>query len=87
MKVAEAGDEFEANTMGKWLDVLAAVSAFVAALFWFLSAAGKLPWDFSRDADPTYRAAKFSARMNAIGALASGISATLIGVRLSIFPS
>jgi hypothetical protein len=77
--------------MSRWLDIGAAVFAFIAAIFWFLSAAGKLPpiatyWDNTPNADPFYQAIKFSARMNMIAAIASGISATLVAVRLFFFP-
>jgi hypothetical protein len=43
--------------MEKWLDIGGTVSAFIAAIFWFLSASGKLPpmvtyWGSTADADP-----------------------------------
>jgi len=73
--------------MGRCFDIGAAIFAFVAALFWFLSAAGKLPpmvtyWGETPDSDPFYQAVKFSAYMNVIAATASGISAALFGIRL-----
>jgi hypothetical protein len=45
--------------MEKWLDIGGTVSAFIAAIFWFLSAFGKLPpmvtyWGSTADADPFY---------------------------------
>jgi hypothetical protein len=55
--------------MEKWLDIGAAAPALVAAIFWFLSAYGKMPpivayWDAAPANDPFYRAVKFSAAMN-----------------------
>jgi hypothetical protein len=55
--------------METWLDIAAALFAFIAAVFWFLSAYGKLPpmvayWDAAPENDPLYMAIKFSARMN-----------------------
>jgi hypothetical protein len=78
--------------MSRWIEIAAAIFAFIAAVFWFLSAAGKLPpivayWDRTPDSDPFYQAVKFSAYMNMIAAIASGISAALIGVRLLFFPT
>jgi hypothetical protein len=69
----------------RWLDIVAAVSAFLAAVFWFLSAYGKLPpmlpyWDEVPEHDPFYRAVKFSARMNRWAAGFSGMSALCMGV-------
>ncbi len=73
--------------MAKWLDIGAALFAFGAAVFWFLSAYGKLPplisyYDYTPDSDPFYKAVKFSAGMNRWAAILSGISAALMGVRL-----
>jgi hypothetical protein len=78
--------------MSRWLDVTAAVFAFISAIFWFLSAAGRLPpmvayWDSTPPTDPFFSAVRFSARMNTVAAIASGISAVLIGVRLIFFPT
>ena len=69
------------------LDISGALLAFVAAVFWFMSAYGKLPpmipyWDRTPDTDPFYQAITFSARMNQWGALFSGLSAVCMGVRL-----
>jgi hypothetical protein len=76
--------------MGRWFDI-GAVFALAAAIFWFLSAYGKLPpivtyWGGAPESDPFYQALKFSARMNTIAAICSGCSATLFGVRLLWFP-
>jgi hypothetical protein len=59
------------------LNIVAALSAFAAAIFWFLSAYGKLPpiipyCDAVPEHDPFYRAIKFSARMNRCAAGLSG---------------
>jgi hypothetical protein len=84
-------DDIMRHTMGRWLDIGAAIFAFIAAVFWFLSAARKLPpmlayWDKTPDSDPFYQAVKFSARMNVFAAAASGVSAALIAIRLFFFP-
>jgi len=73
--------------MEKWLDVGAAVLALVAAVFWFLSAYGKLPpiipyWGRTPANDPFYQAVKFSAGMNRWAAGFSGGSALCMGLRL-----
>ena len=78
--------------MGRWIEITAAIFAFIAAVFWFLSAAGKLPpmvtyWGGTPDSDPFYQAVKFSAYMNMIAATASGISAALISAKLLFSPS
>jgi hypothetical protein len=70
-----------------WLDVSAAVFAFAAALFWFASAARKLPpmrmyWNSAPPDDPFYRSVRFSVVMNKWAALLSGLSALCMGVRL-----
>jgi hypothetical protein len=75
--------------MGRLLDAGTAFFAFVAAVFWFLSAYGKLPpmvayWDSTPDSDPFYQAVRFSARMNKWAAIASGVSAVLFGFRISL---
>jgi hypothetical protein len=59
----------EESRMERWFDVAAAIFAVAAAVFWFMSAYGKLPpmisyWDRAPDNDPLYVALKFSARMN-----------------------
>ena len=78
--------------MSRWIEICAAAFAFIAAVFWFLSAFGKLPpmvtyWDRTPNSDPFYRAVKFSAYMNTIAAVASGVSAALIGIKLWFFPT
>jgi hypothetical protein len=70
-----------------WLDMGAALFAFVAAIFWFLSAYGQLPpmmtyWDSVPEHDPFYRAVKFSARMNRWAASFSGLSALCMSIEL-----
>jgi hypothetical protein len=77
--------------LARLLDIAAAVLAFAAAVFWFLSAAGKLPpivayWDRTPDTDPFYRAVKFSALMNSIAAILSGLSALAFAIKLFFFP-
>jgi hypothetical protein len=77
--------------MSRRLDVATAVFAFLAAIFWFLSAAGKLPpmvtyLDGAPDTDPFYAAMKFSAFMNTIAALCSGVAAALCAIKLFFFP-
>ena len=75
--------------MEKWSDIGAAVFALVAALFWFLSAYGKLPpmvtyWTSTPSDDPFYKAVMFSAMMNKWAAGLSGVSALLMGIKLFI---
>jgi hypothetical protein len=57
--------------------------AFLAALFWFLSANAKMPpmvayWDSTPEHDPLYQTFKFSARMNKWAAIFSGLSALCV---------
>lgn len=66
------------------LDAATAAFAFVAALFWFLSAAGKLPpmvsyWDKAPDNDPFFKAVRRSAMLNRWGAVFAGLSALCAG--------
>jgi len=73
--------------MEKSLDVGAAVLAIAAAVFWFLSAYGKLPlpvsyWGSAPNNDPLYVALKFSASMNTWAAALSGGSALCVGLKL-----
>jgi hypothetical protein len=73
--------------MDNWLDVAAAILAFAAAVFWFLSAYGKLPpmiayWDSTPNTDPFYAAVRFAATMNKWAAGFSGASALCMGIRL-----
>jgi hypothetical protein len=73
--------------MDKWLDIAAALFALFAALFWFVSAYGKLPpmltyWDQTPSDDQFYVAVKFSAKMNRWAALLSGLSALCMGIKL-----
>ena len=41
-------------------------------------------WDGATESDPFYQAVRFSARMNTYAALASGVSAVLFGLRISL---
>jgi hypothetical protein len=71
----------------KWPDVGSAILALVAAVFWFLSAYGKLPpmiayWDQTPENDPFYLAVKYSASMNRWAAGFSCASAVCFGLRL-----
>jgi len=73
--------------MAKWINLGAALFAFLAAVFWFISAYGKLPpmvayWGSAPPTDPFYRAVKFSANMNRIAATLSGISALLAAIAM-----
>jgi hypothetical protein len=75
--------------MDKWLDIGTALFALVAAVFWFISAYGKLPpmipyFDRTPESDPFYRAVKFSAKMNRWAAGLTGISALFMGIKLFI---
>jgi hypothetical protein len=75
--------------MGKWLDVGTALFALIAAVFWFLSAYGKLPpliayWGQAPESDPFYAAVKFSAEMNRWAAGLTGLSALCMGIKLFI---
>jgi hypothetical protein len=50
--------------MEKWLDIGEALFAFVAAVFWFLSAYGSLPpmvmyWHHAPESDPLYVTSSF----------------------------
>jgi len=73
--------------MQEYIDIAAAVCAFIAASFWFLSAYGKLPpllsyYGSVPDNDPFYLAVKFSAIMNKYAAGFSGMSALCMGLKL-----
>ncbi|HZP69245.1 MAG TPA: hypothetical protein VFB29_04815 [Pseudolabrys sp.] len=70
-----------------YLDIGAATTAFAAAVFWFISARGKLPamvayYDFTPPNDPFYMAVKFSAKMNRFAAFFSGLSALCMGIKI-----
>ena len=78
--------------MGRWFEICAAGLAGVAAIFWFLSAAGKVPpmvtyWNMTPDTDEFYQAVKFSASMNTRAAIFSGLSAAVLAVKLFLFPT
>ena len=73
--------------MQKRLNVVRALFGLVAAVFWFLSAYGKLPpmvdyWDETQKNDPFFVAVKFSAQMNRWAAFFSGLSAFCVGIPL-----
>ena len=73
--------------MEKILDYGAAGFAFIAAIFWFLSAYGKLPpmhpyWGQTPENDPFFKALKFSGRMNKWAAGFSGLSALCMAMKL-----
>jgi Na+/proline symporter len=72
--------------MARWLEIGAASFAFVAAIFWFLSAYGELPqmrtyWDATPANDPFFVAVRHSAVMNKWAAGFSGASALCAAVR------
>ena len=74
--------------MSKYLEIAAAFFALAAAIFWFISAYGKLPplvayWDATPATDPFYKAVIFAATMNRWAAGFSGLSA--VAVAGSIF--
>ncbi len=75
--------------MKTWLDGVAALTAFVAAVFWFLSAYGKVPplvayWDQAPDTDPFVMAVKYAAQMNRWAAGFSGVSALCLGLGMVV---
>jgi hypothetical protein len=76
--------------MAHWLDAGAAAFAFVAAVFWFLSAFRSLPvmgqyFDHVPPNDPFYQAIKSSARMNTCAAVFSGLSALCMTLRIAVY--
>lgn len=75
--------------MERWFDIVAAIFAFIAAVFWFLSAYGKLPpmityWGGTPEHDPFYQAVKFAAVMNRWAAGFSGLSASCVAIGLFV---
>ena len=75
--------------MNKWLDAAAALTALVAAVFWFLSAYGKIPplvayWDQAPETDPFVMAVQYAARMNRWAAGFSGLSALCMALGLVV---
>jgi hypothetical protein len=63
-----------------WLDASAAVFAFAAAVFWFLSAYETLPpmvayWGRTPESDPLYLAMESAAHMNTWASIFSGLTA------------
>ena len=72
------------------IDVVTAILSLGAALFWFLSAAGKIPApiayvDHAPDDDPFFVALRRSARMNRVAAALSGLAAVTFALRLIAF--
>ena len=64
-----------------------AISAFLAAYYWFRSAAVKLPapgmyWDEMPETDPWLQATRAAARFNRLGAMWAGVSALLTFISL-----
>jgi hypothetical protein len=62
------------------LNVASAAAAFLAAVFWFLSAARPLPrpttyWDHTPDTDPFLQALRAAVRHNRYAALCAGVAA------------
>lgn len=75
--------------MEKWLDIAAALFAFIAAVFWFLSAYGKRPpmvtyWDATPENDPFRMAVAFSVKMNRWAAAFSGASALCMAIKIMV---
>ena len=69
------------------LDIGAALFAFLAAAYWFRSAYGELPqlgsyWDKVPKSDPFFQAIEYSAKINRIAALFSGLSAVAFAARI-----
>jgi hypothetical protein len=68
-----------------WLNVLAALTAFAAALFWFMSAAEAPPplrsyFDGAPPSDPFVQWAVAGIKWNRLAALSAGTSAASTGV-------
>jgi hypothetical protein len=75
--------------MEKWLDIAAALFAFGAAVFWFLSAYGKLPpmlayWDATPETDPFRMAVTYAAKLNRWAAGLSGASALCMAIKIMV---
>jgi hypothetical protein len=67
------------------LNLISALTAFGAAVFWFISAAGRLPpmvtyAGFAPPTDPLHRALQSGVKMNRIAALFAGCSALTMAV-------
>lgn len=78
--------------MCRWLDIATGICAFVAAIFWFLSAYGTLPpivsyWGHTPEDDPFLVAIKYSAAMNTWAATFSGFSGVCMTLRHFLSPS
>jgi hypothetical protein len=66
-------------------NLVSAITAFCAAIFWFWSGAGKLPpmkmyWDEAPANDPFYLAFVASIKRNRIAATLAGVSALAMSV-------
>jgi hypothetical protein len=69
----------------KWADIGTVIFTSIAAGFWFLSAYGPLPpmlfyFGSAPEVDPLYSALRFSAHMNTLAAVFSGLSASCMGI-------
>lgn len=70
------------------LNTAAALSAFVAAGFWFVSAGGKAPMadktygGFLKTPDEIISAMQYSAKWNRLAALFAGLSALFMGAEI-----
>ena len=68
-------------------DIGTASFAFMAAVFWFLSAYGtamRTYWGSTPENDPYFQALKFSAAMNTLASGFSGATAHCMGLKLFI---
>jgi hypothetical protein len=75
--------------MDRWFDLCAAFFAIIAAILWFISAAGGLPtmvmyWGAAPVNDPFHLALIASARWNACAAASSGTSALCMGAAAAV---
>jgi hypothetical protein len=73
--------------MNRWLDWGTAGFALIAAVFWFLSAFGKIPdmksyWDQAPANDPFFVSLATSASYNRTAAFFSFLSASCAGLKL-----
>jgi len=65
--------------MATILELISIATGFAGALFWFLSASGKVPqmlqyWDRAPATDPFYQSFFYSVQMNKIAAALTGVS-------------
>lgn len=71
------------------MNLISAIAAFCAAVFWFLSAAGNLPpitsyWDHTPASDPFFAALQTGVQMNRIAAVFAGVSALATAVSVAV---